>query len=282
MSSSFRDPSLHPFATSHNHSQEDQAIQQDDGCISGERSEQPSYPALILADDKGDETEKEQQPQGTREDGEQGSCDSDTSSNGDVDDEESYPQDSDQNEGLPPAIRRSRKLRFQHFDDGVSTTRSLQQQHQEIGEEKDQEGHDSDSIGDSHSGSDHSRSDHDQKDDQDSDDSEGPRPAKRRRPSPSNSDPTSNRSQKRRLQQPSERRSRSPSKLGRSYKALPQTQLSLSVNSNNCAQSQQSYTHSLRDDEQMSTAAEYREWPMHGFFKRTTIGTKYGTVWTSA
>jgi hypothetical protein len=111
-------------------------------------------------------------------------------------------------------------------------------------------------------------------DSDDSDDSEAPRPAKRRRPSLSNSDPTSNDSQKRRLRRHSGSRSRTPSKLVRSHTAPPQTQLKLSLNSDDCAQSQHSSTHSLKDDEQMSTTAEYREWPMHGFFKRTTIGNE--------
>jgi hypothetical protein len=113
----------------------------------------------------------------------------------------------------------------------------------------------------------------------DGDESEAPRPAKRRRPSPSNSDPTSKRSQKRRLQRTSERRSRSPSKLDRSHTALPQTQPNLFVNFDDCAQSQHNSTRSLEDDEQMSTTAEYQEWPMRGFFKLITIGNevRYGT-----
>jgi len=157
-------------------------------------SEQPSCPAPILADNKDDETDKGQQQQEAGEDGEQGGCDSDTSSNGDVDDEERYLQDNDKGEGLPPAkqrrsslscepaIRRGRKRCLQHFDEGVSSMRSLQLQHQKMGEEKDQEGHDS-----------CSGTAHDHRDDQDSDDSEDPRPAKRRRPSPSYSDLTSKR-----------------------------------------------------------------------------------------
>ena len=102
MPSSSHNPSLHPSAASHNHSREDQAIQQDNSCISCEMSEQPSCPALILADNKDDETDKGQEQQEAREDGEQGGCDSDTSSNGDVDDEES--------EGLPPAKQRRSSL----------------------------------------------------------------------------------------------------------------------------------------------------------------------------
>jgi hypothetical protein len=60
--------------------------------------------------------------------------------------------------------------------------RALQQHHQEIGEEKEQEGRGS-----------YSGTAHDYRDDQDSDDSEDLRPAKRRRPSPSYSDLTSKR-----------------------------------------------------------------------------------------
>jgi hypothetical protein len=169
--------------------------------------EQPSCPALILADDKGDKTEKEQQPQEAGDDGEQGGCDSGTSSNGSFDDDNSDLQDNNRSEDLPPTkkrwpspscdptIRCSRKQRLQIADGGVSTMQATQQQFQEIGEEKEQEGHDSDSIGGSQSGS-----DHDHRDDQDSDDSEGPRPAKQHWPSRSSNDPTSKRSQKQRLQ----------------------------------------------------------------------------------
>jgi hypothetical protein len=53
-------------------------------------SEQPSCPLPILLDDKDDKTEKGQQQQEAREDGEQRGCISDTSSNGDVDNNDSY------------------------------------------------------------------------------------------------------------------------------------------------------------------------------------------------
>jgi hypothetical protein len=137
--------------------------------------------------------------------------------------------------------------------------RSMQHIHQEIGEEKEQEGH---------------GSDNDHRDDQDSDDSEGPRPAKQRRPSPSKSDPTSKCSRRQHPQRPSESCSRNLSKLDKSQTAPPQTQLDLSINSNDCTQSQHSSAHSSKDDQQISTTTEYREWPMHGFFKRTTIGNE--------
>jgi hypothetical protein len=294
-------------------------------------SEQPSCPALILSDDEDDETEKGQQQQEAGEDREQGARNSDTSSNGDIDDDNNHLQDNNESEGLQPTKQRrpspSYNPAIRHFNKGVSTTRSTQQQHQEIGEEKEQEGR---------------GSDNDHRDDQDSDDSEGPRPTKRHRPSPSSSDPTSTRSRKQRLQRPHDSRLTSPpklanadlvpvrketqqpsplasndsddseaplpakrrwpspsnsdptskrsrrqrlqrpsesclrnlSRLDRSHTAPPQTQLDLSINSDDFAQSQHSSTYSSKDDQQMSTTAEYREWPMHGFFKRTTIGNE--------
>jgi hypothetical protein len=84
--------------------------------------------------------------------------------------------------------------------------------------------------------------------DQHSDGSDGPRPAKRRRklqPSPS----------------------RSSSRLDRSHTALGQTQLEL-------APSLGCDGHRGADAEPASimSSAEYQEWPLHGFLKRTTIG----------
>jgi hypothetical protein len=233
-------------------------------------SEQPSCPALILSDDEDDETEEGQQQQESGEDREQGACNSDTSSNGDVDNDDNHLQDNNESEGLQPtkqrrlspscdpAIRRSRKRRLQRPHHSCSTNPSKLARADLVPVRKETQ-QPSPSVSD---------------DSDDSDRSEAPRPAKRRRPSPSNSDPTPNRSQRRRLQRPSESRSSSPSKLDRSHTAPPQTQLKLSLNSDDCAQSQHSSTHSSTDDEQMSTTAEYREWPMHGFFKRTTIGNE--------
>jgi hypothetical protein len=98
----------------------------------------------------------------------------------------------------------------------------MQQQHQMVGQGEEQDGHigdgDSDGYGDSDG-------DGNTENYQDIDDSEASRPAKRRKPSPSHSDPT------------------------------------------------------LGDAEPTFNArAEYQEWPMHGFFKRTTIGNeiRYG------
>jgi hypothetical protein len=98
--------------------------------------------------------------------------------------------------------------------------------------------------------------------DQDSDESEGPRPAKRRRLTRSSRDRASKRICKRRLRQPQDSRS-------------------APVQAPKCAssKSQRSPTHSSSDEEPTSnTRAEYQEWPMHGFFKRTTIGDeiRYG------
>lgn len=183
------------------------------GCTSGEMFEQPSCPALIPSDDEDDETEKGQRQQEAGEDSEQRLGNSDTSSNGDVNNDDNHLQDNDESEGLQPtkqrrlspscdpAIRRSRKGRIQHFDKGVSTTRPTQRQHrQEIAEETEQEGHDID---------------HDHRDDQDSDDSGCLRLAKRCRPSPSFNNPISERSRKQRLQRPHRSCSKNPSKLAR-------------------------------------------------------------------
>lgn len=232
-------------------------------------SEQPSCPALILSHDEDDKTEKGQQQQEAGEDREQGACNSDTSSNGDVDNDDNHLQDNDKNEGLQPtkrwlspscdpAIRRSRKRRLQRPHHSCSTKPSKLARADLVSVQKETQ-QPSPLVSD---------------DSDDSDRSEAPRPAKRRRPSLSNNDPTSNGSQKWRLQQPSKSRPRTPSKLDRSHTAPPQTQLKLSLNSDDCAQSQHSSTHSSMDDEQMSTTAEYREWPMQGFFKRTTIGNE--------
>jgi hypothetical protein len=239
-------------------------------------SEQPSCPAPILADDKDDETEKGRQQQEAGEDREQGGCDSDTSSNGDVDDEKSYLQDNDKSKGLPPAkqrqsslscepaIRRSRKQRLQHFDEGVSTMRSPQQQHhQEMGEEKDQEGHDS-CTGTAR----------DHRDDQDSDDSEDPRPAKRRRPSPSYSDLTSKRhTREHHVHQPCN---------NKSHAAPVQTQVerSSAVSPRDRLQCEMAPTLTSADDQERTsnTNAQYQEWPIHGVFKRVIVGdeVRYG------
>ncbi|KAI9764750.1 MAG: hypothetical protein M1835_007513 [Candelina submexicana] len=174
-----------------------QDSRQDDGFISCQMLEQPSCPALILSDDEDYETQKCQQQQELGEDGEQGACGSDTSSNGDADDEDNHLQDNNGSEGLQsikqhqlspsynPVIRPSRKRRLQHIDRGVSTTRPAQQQHQEIAEEKEQEGY---------------NSNHDHSDDQDSDDSSGPRPAKRCRMSPSSDNLTTKPSREQHLQ----------------------------------------------------------------------------------
>ncbi len=113
--------------------------------------------------------------------------------------------------------------------------------------------------------------------DQDSDDSEGPRPAKRRRPSSSHSDPTSGHSRKRHLQRPCDSRSRSLSTLDSSHTAPARTQLqsTSSLRCDNHCRSQRSPTPSLGDDELTpNTRAEYQEWPLHGFFKRTIIGNE--------
>jgi hypothetical protein len=61
MPSSSRDPSMDPFAAPCDQSLEDQAMHQDNGCISRERSKEPSCPTLILSDDEDDEREKGQQ-----------------------------------------------------------------------------------------------------------------------------------------------------------------------------------------------------------------------------
>jgi hypothetical protein len=177
-------------------------------------------------------------------------CNSDTSSNGNVDDDDNHLQNNDKSEGLQPT-----KQRLQNVDKGVSTTWPTQQQHhQEIAKEKEQKGYNSDGIGSSRSSSDNNH-----RDEQDSDDCEDPRPAKwyrllpssndpspsvsdnsdsedseaaqltkRRQLSPSNSDPTSKRSRRQRLQRHSEHCSNT---------APPQTQLGLSVNAGDCAQS---------------------------------------------
>jgi hypothetical protein len=139
-----------------------------------------------------------------------------------------------------PAIRRSRKRRLQRPHHSCSTNLSKLARADLVPVRKETQ-QPSPSVSD------------------DSDDSEAPRPTKRRRLSPSNSDPTPNRSQRRRLQRPSESRSSSPSKLDRSHTAPPQTQLKLSLNSDDCTQSQHSSTYSSTDDEQMSTTAEYQE-----------------------
>jgi hypothetical protein len=102
-----------------------------------------------------------------------------------------------------------------------------------------------------------------------SDDSEAPRPAKRRRPSSSKSDPSCR--AKRQYQRPS----RNPSRQGRSHTVPPQTQLHKPwpIRSDGCAQAQHNSTHS-KDGEPVPTTAEYQEWPIHGFLKRTTIGNE--------
>jgi len=53
-------------------------------------SEQPSCLALILLDNKDDETEKGQQQQELGEDKEQGACNSDISSNSDINDNDNH------------------------------------------------------------------------------------------------------------------------------------------------------------------------------------------------
>jgi hypothetical protein len=62
-----------------------------------------------------------------------------------------------------------------------------------------------------------------------------------------------------------------------------QTQLerSLSLSCGDRLRSERSLNHSSSDNEEptSNTTAEYQEWPMRGFFKRTMIDT---TVWTSA
>jgi hypothetical protein len=69
-------------------------------------SEQPSCPALILSHNEDNETEKRQQQQEAGEDREQGACNSDTSSNSNVDDNDKHLQDNDKNEGLQPTKQR--------------------------------------------------------------------------------------------------------------------------------------------------------------------------------
>jgi hypothetical protein len=280
--SSSRDPSLHPSTALHNQSPEGQAIQQDDSCISCKMVEQPSCAALILSDNEDDETKKGQQQQETGEDKEQGACSSDTSSNSDVDDNDNRLQDNDKSKGLQPtkqrrlspscdpAIRRGRKHRLQHFDKGVSTIQTTQQQYQEICQEKEQERHESNNIGSGRSGS-----DYDHKDDQDSDNSEGPRPAKRRWLSLSSSDPT----RRQRLQRPHDSDPTSKRTLKyhfqRSCKrntTLVQKQLeqSSSISNSDCRQSNIAPT-SISVGDQELTRAEYQEWPMRGVFKRVIV-----------
>jgi hypothetical protein len=69
-------------------------------------SEQPSCPAFILSDNEDDETEKGQQQQELGEDREQGACNSNTSSNSDIDDNDNHLQDNDKSEGLQPTKQR--------------------------------------------------------------------------------------------------------------------------------------------------------------------------------
>jgi hypothetical protein len=118
-----------------------------------------------------------------------------------------------------PAIRSGCKRRLQHFDESVSTIRPTQQRNQEIGNEKEQEAHNSDSVYSNCSCS-----------DQDSNDCKGPLPVKRRRPPPSSSHPTSKCSRKRRLQRPHISSLISWSKQAKAGLVLAQS-------SNNCAQS---------------------------------------------
>jgi hypothetical protein len=87
-------------------------------------SEQPSCPALILLHDEDDETEKGQQQQEAGEDREKEARNSNTSSNGDIDDDRTHVRDNNECEGLPlakqhklspscdPAIRSSCKRRL--------------------------------------------------------------------------------------------------------------------------------------------------------------------------
>jgi hypothetical protein len=130
-------------------------------------------------------------------------------------------------------------------DDDKRDTQQQQQQEAEQ-EEQGEHGHNSSGNGDSNNNN-----------DQDSDESEGPRPAKRRRLS------RSKHICKRRLRQ-------------------RQDSCSAPVQAPECAssQSQRSSTRSSPGDEEptSNTRAEYQEWPMHGFFKRTTIGDeiRYG------
>jgi hypothetical protein len=112
-------------------------MQQDDDCISCERSEEPSCPTLILSDHEDDEREKGQQQHEAVEHGEQRACN--ISSNGDIDDDNI--QDNDKCEGVRPAkqcqpspscdsvIKSSCKQRLQNFDKGVSTMQSTQHLH---------------------------------------------------------------------------------------------------------------------------------------------------------
>lgn len=82
--SSSCDPSLHPV-TPDDQSLEGQAIQHDDGCTSRKMLEQLRCSALVLSDDEKDETEKWQQQPKSGKDREQAACNSDTSSNSDID-----------------------------------------------------------------------------------------------------------------------------------------------------------------------------------------------------
>jgi hypothetical protein len=240
-------------------------------------SEQLSCPALVLLRDEDDETEKGQQQQEAGEDREKEACNSDTSSNGDIDDDRTPLRDNNESKGLPlakqrqlspscdPAIRSSCKRRPQHSDDGISTIQPTQQQHQEIYREKE--------------------SDHDHRDDQDGNNSEAPRPAKRRRLSPSSSnltrrqrlqrphvnDPTSKRTPKHHFQRPCERNT-----------TPVQTQLeqSSSISNSDCRQSNvaPAPTSTGNQEPTSNTRAEYREWPIHGVFKRVIVGdeVRYG------
>jgi hypothetical protein len=187
MPSSSCDPSLHP----HDQSLEGLAIQQDDGCISCEMSEQPSCPALILSHDEDDKTEKGQQQQEAEEDREQEACNSDTSSNGDVDDDNNHLQDNSENEGLQPtqrwlspshdpAIRHSHKRRPQQPHHSYSTNLSKLARADLVLAQKETQ-QPSPLVSDDSDNSDHS---------------EAPRSAKQHRPSPSKSNPNSNGSQK--------------------------------------------------------------------------------------
>ena len=140
---------------------------------------------------------------------------------------------------------------------------SPQQQQQEMGEEKGQEGHDS-----------CSGTAHVHRDDQDSDDSEDPRSAKRRRPSPSHSDPTSKRhTRERHVHQPCN---------NKSHAAPVQTQVerSSAVSPRDHLQSEMASTLTSAGDQERTsnTNAQYQEWPMRGVFKRVIVGdeVRYG------
>jgi hypothetical protein len=121
--------------------------------------------------------------------------------------------------------------------------------------------------------SDGSDSDDDYIDGQDSNGSEGPRPAKRRKPSPYGHS-TSKRSGKVRFHLPHNGHLGSPSNLDKGCIAPVRTRLVRPPSSSNHLQQfPKSLSHSpLNDDEPTSnTTAEYQEWPMCGFIKRVTI-----------